>query len=138
MRPPAPAVVDGLLRHRLTAATRTRDLCKRITLHDGTSLLGTASRDHLLIEWWHRNPGGNPHTWSSYKSTTEQYTEYYALHTDGTGQETGTGEVLFREYYDLVNDPYQLTNLLYGATPADERRLGIPALAARLAADRAA
>ncbi|MGW4273107.1 sulfatase family protein [Streptomyces seoulensis] len=107
-------------------------------LHDGQSLLGNARRDHLLVEWWHRGAGGNPHTWSSYKSTTEQYVEYYTLHTDDNGQQVGTGEVVFREYYDLVKDPYQLTNLLYGATPADERRLGIPALAAKLAADRAA
>lgn len=107
-------------------------------LHDGQSLLGTAKRDHLLVEWWHRGPGSNPHTWSSYKSATEQYTEYYALHTDDNGQEVGTGELQFREYYDLTKDPYQLTNLLYGATAADERRLGIPALAAQLAADRSA
>ncbi|WP_406134136.1 hypothetical protein [Streptomyces zaomyceticus] len=38
--------------------------------------------------------------------------------------------------YDLANDPHQLTDKLYRATPAQEQALGIPALAARLAADR--
>ncbi|WP_405873792.1 hypothetical protein OHB11_34045 [Streptomyces zaomyceticus] len=41
-----------------------------------------------------------------------------------------------REYYDLAKDPHQLTDKLYRATPAQEQALGIPALAARLAADR--
>ncbi|SEN79193.1 sulfatase family protein [Actinacidiphila rubida] len=108
------------------------------TPHNGLSLLGSRRRDHLLVEWWHRNPGDDPHTWASTVSATYQYTEYYALHTDAQGQEAGTGELVFREYYDLVNDPYQLTNLLYQATPAQEAALGIPALAAQLAADRAA
>ncbi|MFD0571763.1 hypothetical protein ACFQ0T_24260 [Kitasatospora gansuensis] len=45
--------------------------------------------------------------------------------------------MLFREYYDLVSDPYQLQNLLHQATPQQEQALGIPALAAQLAADRA-
>ncbi|MFG1809584.1 sulfatase [Streptomyces sp. NPDC049040] len=108
------------------------------TPQNGHSLLGSYRRDHLLVEWWHRGEGGNPHTWASTVSPTRQYTEYYKLHTDTSGQEVGTGELVFREYYDLVNDPYQLTNLLYQATPAQEAALGIPALAAQLAADRAA
>jgi arylsulfatase A-like enzyme len=117
----------------LDAAGLTAD-----TPQDGHSLLGSYRRDHLLVEWWHEGTGGDPHTWSSYLSPTRQYTEYYKLHTDTGGQEVGTGELVFREYYDLVNDPYQLTNLLYQATPAQEAALGIPALAAQLAADRAA
>ncbi|MEV0991175.1 hypothetical protein [Streptomyces sp. NPDC049949] len=51
---------------------------------------------------------------------------------------SGTGQVKFREYYDLVGDPHRLSNKLYQATPADEQDLGIPALAARLTADRSA
>ncbi|MFG2292726.1 sulfatase [Streptomyces sp. NPDC048603] len=104
---------------------------------DGHSLLGTASRDHLLVEWWKQGTGGTgPKTWASYVAKDRQYTEYYDLHTDATGAVSGTGAVAFREYYDLGSDPYQLTNLLYGATPAQEQALGIPALAAALAADR--
>ncbi|MFG2820496.1 sulfatase [Kitasatospora sp. NPDC048365] len=105
---------------------------------DGHSLLGSYSRDHLLVEWWEQgvHQAKSPHTWSSYLSRTEQYTEYYKLHTDADGRPAGTGAVAFREYYDLVADPYQLTNKLYQASSADEQALGIPALAAQLAADR--
>ncbi|MFC9328503.1 sulfatase [Kitasatospora sp. NPDC057015] len=107
------------------------------TPQDGHSLLGGYRRDHLLVEWWkHGTAAGGPHTWSSYVSDTRQYTEYYQIHTDAAGKPAGTGSVLFREYYDLVNDPHQLTNKLYQATPQDEQQLGIPALAAALAADR--
>ncbi len=109
------------------------------TPQDGHSLLGGHSRDHLLVEWWkHGTAAGGPHTWSSYVSTSEQYTEYYQIHTDAAGKPVGTGSLVFREYYDLANDPHQLTNKLYQATAQDEQALGIPALAATLAADRAA
>lgn len=106
---------------------------------DGRSLLSSYSRDHLLVEWWQQgtNAGGPP-TWASYVGQNKQYTEYYDLTTDGNGTVSGTGQVKFREYYDLAGDPYQLTNKLYQATPAEEQNLGIPALAAQLAADRAA
>ncbi|MFJ8209345.1 sulfatase [Streptomyces sp. NPDC096033] len=106
---------------------------------DGRSLLSSHSRDHLLVEWWKQGTatGGTP-TWSSYVAKDKQYTEYYDLRTDANGTVSGTGQVTFREYYDLAGDPYQLTNLLYGATPAEEQALGIPALADRLHADRTA
>ncbi|ROO86524.1 arylsulfatase A-like enzyme [Actinocorallia herbida] len=109
------------------------------TPQDGHSLLGRASRDHLLIEFWRQ--GGDdrpPNSWAAHVSRTGQYTEYYALRTDAAGDEVGTGKVLFREYYDLKRDPYQLVNKLHRATRAQERAWGIPALAARLKADRAA
>ncbi|MGY0235751.1 sulfatase family protein [Longispora urticae] len=104
---------------------------------DGRSLLSGPARDRILTEWWKSGTGaGGPHTWSSHVTATTQYTEYRALHTDGAGNPVGTGNLLFREYYDLTADPHQLTNLLYQATPAQEQALGIPALAAQLAADR--
>ncbi|WP_371614722.1 sulfatase [Streptomyces sp. NBC_00454] len=106
------------------------------TPQDGSSLLTPYSRDHLLVEWWKQGTGADHNTWSSYVAKDEQYVEYYALHTDASGTVSGTGQVKFREYYDLAADPYQLTNKLYQATPAQERDLGIPALAAQLAADR--
>ncbi|MBV1854506.1 sulfatase family protein [Catellatospora tritici] len=104
---------------------------------DGHSLLGSYRRDHILTEFFkHGTAAGGPPSWSSYVTATKQYTEYRDVHTDANGIPTGTGAILFREYYDLVNDPHQLTNLLYQATPAQETALGIPALATQLAADR--
>lgn len=67
---------------------------------DGRSLLSSFSRDHLLVEWWQQGAtAGGPPTWASYVGQDKQYTEYY----------------------DLAGDPYQLTNKLYQATPAEER-----------------
>ncbi|MFC7219495.1 sulfatase [Streptomyces polyrhachis] len=109
------------------------------TPQDGHSLLGPYSRDHLLVEWWKQGSAvGGPPTWSSYVAKDRQYTEYYDLTTDAAGAVSGSGQVKFREYYDLAGDPYQLTNRLYQATPADEAALGVSALAAALAADRTA
>ncbi|MEV6104184.1 sulfatase [Streptomyces sp. NPDC051940] len=108
------------------------------TPHDGHSLLTGYFRDHLLIEWWKQGTGTGGHaTWSSYVAKDRQYTEYYDLTSDAAGTVSGTGQVTFREFYDLQDDPYQLRNSLYQATPADETALGIPALSAALAADRA-
>lgn len=104
---------------------------------DGKSLLTSYSRDHLLVEWWKQGNGAaGPPTWASYVAKDKQYTEYDNLTTDANGRVSGTGQVKFREYYDLVGDPHQLRNSLYQATPQDEQNLGVPALAAQLATDR--
>jgi len=71
---------------------------------DGRSVLGGAvPRREILLEAWasRRSP-----TWASVRSAAFQYVEYY-----------GEGEaVRFREYYDLRRDPWQLENLLAGAS----------------------
>ncbi|WP_416963750.1 sulfatase [Streptomyces sp. Agncl-13] len=110
------------------------------TPHDGHSLLGTGDRDHLLAEWWWNRQDKEPiHTWATYIGKSEQYTEYYRTRLDKNGLATnGDGKVLFREYYDLRADPYQLTNKLHEATAGQEARLGIPALAKKLNAARQA
>jgi hypothetical protein len=50
----------------------------------------------------------------------------------------GKGAIVYREYYDLRRDPYQLTNLLHDAPSDVAGRLDVTALSARLAADRKA
>ncbi|MFC4504039.1 MULTISPECIES: sulfatase [Streptomyces] len=108
------------------------------TPHDGHSLLDARNdRDHLLAEWWWNRQDKVPvHNWASYIGKTEQYTEYYRGRLGPDGRPRGSGEVVFREYYDLRADPYQLTNLLHGVSPAVERRLGVRELARGLAAAR--
>ncbi|MFD4690157.1 sulfatase [Streptomyces sp. NPDC058463] len=104
---------------------------------DGRSLLTSYSRDHLLVEFWKQGTAaGGPPTWASYVAKNKQYTEYYDLTTDADGRVSGTGQLKFREHYDLAGDPHQLKNSLHQATPQDEQNLGIPALAAQLATDR--
>jgi arylsulfatase A-like enzyme len=96
---------------------------------DGRSLLEPAERDRLLLEF----QGGNNHagvpTWAATLAGEEQYVEYY---------DDATGAIVFREYYDLVNDPFQLTNMLADADtendpPLDEQRK----LSLQLSRDRA-
>jgi arylsulfatase A-like enzyme len=73
---------------------------------DGRSLLGAGSRSKILNEGWTtRGP------WASIRTPHYQYVEYYA--------DVG-GEVRFREYYDLFEDPYQLTNLYGDASPRND------------------
>ncbi|MEU9346821.1 sulfatase [Streptomyces sp. NPDC048278] len=109
------------------------------TPHDGHSLLDTRNdRDRLLAEWWWNRQDQEPiHTWATHIGRSTQYTEYYRIRLDGQGRPTqGDGAVLFREFYDLAADPYQLTNRLHGATAAQEAALGIPESAKELAAAR--
>ncbi len=95
---------------------------------DGRSLLdGTWTRDRMLLEYSRREERAVP-TWASYRTEDFQYVEYY---------DEDLEEVTFREYYDLVSDPFQLTNLLGDADPSndpDEGRLTL--LSVQLQRDR--
>lgn len=74
---------------------------------DGRNLLTGARRDRVLLEYWHDAANGGYPTWAStYAPGDFQYIENYE------------GGTVFREYYDLRRDPWQLTNLLAGRTAA--------------------
>lgn len=69
---------------------------------DGRTLVGDWRREWLLLEWWKaRGQSGIP-PWRSLRSSDAQYTEYL----------NRRGKVIDREYYDLVDDPHQLENVL--------------------------
>jgi arylsulfatase A-like enzyme len=74
---------------------------------DGMSLFGAARRDHLLIEFF-----GNSRTpaWASLRTDLYHYTEYY----------NGDDETIFREYYDVIWDPWQMDNVLADADPDND------------------
>jgi len=76
---------------------------------DGRSLLEKRARDRLLLEYW-VDIGRTP-TWASLRTKTYQYIEYYA--------EDGLTPV-FKEYYDLKQDPWQLENLLGDPDPLND------------------
>ena len=77
---------------------------------DGRSFLpGRPGREQLLLEW-HYGHLGIP-TWASLRTPGHQYIEWFE--DDGS-------TVDFREYYDLVGDPWQLENLLADTDPAND------------------
>ncbi|MGH2736240.1 MAG: sulfatase family protein [Actinomycetota bacterium] len=96
-------------------------------LLDGRSLLSATARDRLLIEHFGDN-SRHPPNWASIVTATSQYVEYF---------NTNWSAVRFREYYDLVNDPYQLENLLADPDPSNSPPVERQAtLSSQLAADR--
>jgi arylsulfatase A-like enzyme len=95
---------------------------------DGRSLLDGTTRDRLLLELTGGNNQIDAPTWASTLTTGYQYIEYY---------DDLSGAVTFREYYDLVNDPYQLENLLADPDPENDPPIDEQsALGLRLARDR--
>ncbi|MDQ4006118.1 MAG: sulfatase [Actinomycetota bacterium] len=77
---------------------------------DGRSLLQPPERDHVLLEYTHREDRAVP-SWASSRTATYQYTEYY---------DEDLETVIFQEYYDLTNDPWQLTNLMADSDPNND------------------
>jgi len=87
---------------------------------DGRSLLGQTERDHILTEYSFDEATALP-PWASYLDGQRQYSEYYG----------DDGEVIYREFYDLKDDPWQLLNLLGDSDSGNDPS---PAEVARLAA----
>ena len=79
---------------------------------DGVSLLGAERRDDILLEYWPELPDDASYVpWRSLRTDDYQYVEYY---------EQDLETVRFREYYDLVKDPWQLDNLLGDTNAAND------------------
>jgi arylsulfatase A-like enzyme len=78
---------------------------------DGQSLLTGEPREELLFEYFGSRIGGDVPRWASLRSSTYQYIEYY---------DDESGGIVFNEYYDLVNDPFQLENLLQDGNPMND------------------
>ena len=88
---------------------------------DGRSFLPEQpGRAEILLEW-HYGHLGIP-TWASLRTPQWQYVEWYE--DDGS-------TLTFREYYDLVQDPWQLQNLLADGDPGNDP--DVAGLSARLA-----
>jgi arylsulfatase A-like enzyme len=90
---------------------------------DGTSLFSTSSRSRLLLEYF-LSPDSKVPSWSGDLTPTYEYVEWYDT----------SGNITFREYYDLVNDPWELTNLLRDGVANNNP--DVNALHATLTADR--
>lgn len=92
---------------------------------DGRSLLTDWDRTEILGEAY--GALSRPELrWASLRTNEYQYVEYY-----GSDDTVPT----FREYYDLVDDPWQLNNLLADGDPTNDP--DVAELSVRLAADRA-
>jgi arylsulfatase A-like enzyme len=86
--------------------------------------LSTETRPEAYFEY---NKDANRPTfpsWRSIRTATVQYIEWYDT----------AGAIVFREYYNVVSDPYQLTNLLSDGNPANNP--DVSGFSARLAAYR--
>lgn len=77
---------------------------------DGRSLFAPGGRSRLFFEF-HSDVEGPIPTWTSIRTARAQYVEY---------RDDRTGAVTFREYYDLVDDPHQLENLLADDDPSND------------------
>jgi arylsulfatase A-like enzyme len=94
---------------------------------DGRPLFGPA-RDRLLFEYYFDTTTGGtppPPPWAGIRTASHQYVEWY---------DAASGALTFREYYDLVNDPWQLVNFLADGDPSNDPN--VVALSAQLALDR--
>jgi arylsulfatase A-like enzyme len=97
---------------------------------DGRSLLdGSWTRPRALIEFWglQSAAGIRVPIWASLRTGDYQYVEYY----------DAEGQVTFREYYDLTEDPWQLLNFLGDEDGGNDPPEGVQEeLAQELAHDR--
>ena len=91
---------------------------------DGRSLLAGRTRDRMFFEYFLDPLYPVIPTWASVRTPTLQYVEYY-----GPG-----GKIVFREYYDLVTDPFQLDNLLGDGKTSNDPH--VAALSREIRADR--
>ncbi len=91
---------------------------------DGVSILSSTRRTELLTEYGRSLDSSLP-PWAALRTDTAQYAEWY---------NATTGALTDREYYNLVDDPLQLVNLLGDGSTANDPN--VASWSARLAAAR--
>jgi arylsulfatase A-like enzyme len=99
----APGSIDNRLAANIDLAPTILDATGATPHHpvDGRSLLRSWTRPVFLAEYWlNPNPSFPAPTWGSLVSHRYQYIEY-----------NRNGKLVYREYYDLVHDPWELSNL---------------------------
>jgi N-acetylglucosamine-6-sulfatase len=77
---------------------------------DGESLLQPSNRTSVYAEYDKDSANGAIDTWKMVRTPTAKYIQTY----------NATGGVTFREYYNLVNDPAENTNLLGDGNSAND------------------
>jgi arylsulfatase A-like enzyme len=75
---------------------------------DGVSVLGAWRRSRLFTEYWGHLP---MHGWAQVRTRRYAYIEYY---------DEARSNTIFREYYRMTRDPYQLRNLLHDGDPSND------------------
>ncbi len=115
---PAGVVDDSLVTHVDIAPTilDAAGVTQNSVELDGHSVLpGVVHRTKGLTEYYYDpNNGNNIPNWASVTTETYRYAEYYQKDPDDWTN------VSFREYYDLVNDPYELVNLFGDSDPNND------------------
>ncbi|HEU0195217.1 MAG TPA: sulfatase [Gaiellales bacterium] len=92
---------------------------------DGHDLLGPYVRSRMHLEYWVSPDAPGVPTWRGTWTNNYEYVQWYGP----------KGGITFREYYNLQNDPYQLTNLLHDGTTANDPKTA--PLQAQVNADQA-
>ena len=83
---------------------------------DGRSLLDRSwKRDALLFEYWKQLRRPERPNWASLRTSKAQYTEYFDIDAQ---------RVVFREYYDLLSDPWELENTLADFNASNDPDIG--------------
>jgi N-acetylglucosamine-6-sulfatase len=77
---------------------------------DGESLLHPSNRTSSFAEYYLDSANGTVPTWKMVRTATVKYIQTYDT----------SGAVIFREYYNLVNDPNENTNLLADGTTSND------------------
>ena len=79
---------------------------------DGRDIFSGYARPQAFTEYFHDGPTApDVPTWASIRTSTVPVHRVLRH---------GAGAVTFREYYDMVNDPYQLVNLLGDGNPSND------------------
>jgi arylsulfatase A-like enzyme len=78
---------------------------------DGESLLQPSTRTSVFAEYFKDSANGGIETWRMVRQGNIKYIQTY---------NASTGAVMFREWYNLANDPAENTNLLGDASSAND------------------